>query len=365
MDVCDLFNLRKHVYGVRKLNGWQKLAGDIDRNQSLNGLDPTTLNGFLLGYFKTFPAYDAPWQFVPKFIPEGNLDSFNRNPFIVNSVPALSYTSSSFIYATSAARSGYGGYHIGDLVDGPCTLCKSDIDEFDVENEILGAGKNYRLDLKVQDFRDVAVFQMGIKYDEELLEITDITSGSIAGFNKNEHTNLPIMENNHLKISWLYPAEGTKTLSDSSNLISIYIRTKQPVINLQSVMSIDKDSFPTSIYTEDFGCGADPETSIDIAEISPVGERSNSDVAKMSPLVCYPNPLSGDLNIAFESAVTETGDIRIVDVNGRLVHRREINIQKGINSYVIPETDMRCRPGLLTVTLRGAVTNKSTRLIKR
>ena len=83
-------------------------------------------------------------------------------------------------------------------------------------------------------------------------------------------------------------------------------------------------------------------------------------------LICYPNPVSGDFSIAFESAVETSGQIQIRDINGKTVYAGVVAIAPGKNLLQIPESGISSAPaGVLTMSLSTPEFVKTARIIKK
>lgn len=369
ITTCDVIKIRRFVLDIENLNGWQQLAGDVNRDERVSTLDGAIITKMILGIIKTFPPYQAPWRFAPRFIAENEPVQWDISPFNMSATgPGTVYTDPNFTYNSALAQRGYGGVHLGDVGDCQLNLCES-TPELDLPATILAPGKRYLINIKSNDFDQVYGFQLGLQIDHELMEVKDVRSENLTAFNKEAYANLNELQNNALRVLWYKDDATAQSLSKGNTLLSFEVETKQAVTNLSAAFKIDNSVLKNAFYQDEAACDTDLDLYASITDLGAVEGRSTNptELTGLNPaLICFPNPVSGELNIAFESAVAEKGEIRMVDVNGRIVRIMPVHIEKGVNTLRLSATDLEAVPaGILTVTLHSDTATKSARVSKQ
>jgi Secretion system C-terminal sorting domain len=96
-----------------------------------------------------------------------------------------------------------------------------------------------------------------------------------------------------------------------------------------------------------------------------VFKRSNTVIVQLIKLSggmqLYPNPIAGAAQLAVQSDVATQGDIRITDVNGRVVSRQTIQIGKGVNVIALSNVS-KLKAGAYFVQVM--MTNGKTKIFK-
>jgi hypothetical protein len=90
----------------------------------------------------------------------------------------------------------------------------------------------------------------------------------------------------------------------------------------------------TLTVTANNSCGASPAASLTIAVNPACRTTATEDPAgNLQELIAYPNPANQVLNLAFQSGDEAKGVIRMLDMLGHEMLRRDIPISKGRNQY--------------------------------
>ncbi|NNF20432.1 MAG: T9SS type A sorting domain-containing protein, partial [Saprospiraceae bacterium] len=82
---------------------------------------------------------------------------------------------------------------------------------------------------------------------------------------------------------------------------------------------------------------------------------------KFSDLLLFPNPTSGELNISFKANHDQDADLTIVSFDGKVVLRRSMQTNKGINKVVVSIDDFN--KGTYVVMLKSGVQHISKTVI--
>lgn len=69
-------------------------------------------------------------------------------------------------------------------------------------------------------------------------------------------------------------------------------------------------------------------------------------------VLTFPNPTSGNFQIAFDSESSEFGKIEILDLTGRIMYQKSIEIEVGFNNIHID--DFNELPGIYYISIRSA-----------
>lgn len=102
---------------------------------------------------------------------------------------------------------------------------------------------------------------------------------------------------------------------------SYFRNSKEEILNPEDIQMV--------VFTQDSKLGFDS-----VLEFNNLNFNLRSDIQSTitSELSVYPNPSSGNVKLSFDSPLTRTAVLRVVDILGREVLKEEILINKGVNT---------------------------------
>jgi hypothetical protein len=67
----------------------------------------------------------------------------------------------------------------------------------------------------------------------------------------------------------------------------------------------------------------------------------------------YPNPAKGRMNIAFDAIRTGKAEVRVMDVQGRILNSRVVGVNEGVNVIGVDVSELRTGMYLVRVEVDG------------
>jgi Secretion system C-terminal sorting domain len=350
ITVYDLYLIQRHVLNINGYSlptGYDKIAADANRNNSITTFDVTELRKLILGIYQSLPGVDAPWLYTPEYIPQDFASQFNFDPFRMDingqiDVAPTVYLDSDWEYdilPSWADKRGYDGIKIGDVVDSP-QFC--DEDEIEFLNLILMAPNQvFEIDIKAEGFIQVEAFQMGMFIDHEKLEVLDLTAGDVPSFSKEENAGLTMLEENKLNIAWFNPfGQASALASQNNSLFKLTVKALQPIASPETAISIhnEQSELQTGFFNA-LGCVEGIQLQAAIVPLSTLGRAGDRNAGDAygeqlaNELFCYPNPASNQISLMFEhDQEAQQATLTIYDGQGRVMKSLPVSVQKGINN---------------------------------
>ncbi len=345
----DLVLISKHILGIEPLpTGYDQIAADANRSNSITTFDIVELRKLLLGIYKKLPVPETPWLYTPEYIPQDFQTQFDFNPFqmqINNQVVTpIQYTSSSWEYnilPPLSGQTGYDGIKIGDVFDGnEPEFC--DIGDISFQNPMLLAPNQiFEIDIKASGFSQVEAFQIGMFMDHEKLELLDVTPGNLPELSKTESIGLSSLEEDKLNMVWFKSDGQPQTLNAAgSMLVKLTVKALQPITDLGSALNIHNESIslPTGFFNA-FGCIENIQLQAVLTPLlglkGRLTDRNDGTPYKKqlaNDLFCFPNPASDQISILFENdAEPQEATFTIYDLQGRVAKSKSVHVEKGAN----------------------------------
>ena len=371
VKACDITRIVRHIQGLDPMNRWQIIAADVNRSNSVTTFDIVEIRKLILGIYKKFPAVDAPWRFIPEYIPADYLLEFNLNPFLMHInnvlVTGAPYTDPTWEYQITNGnngKSGYDGVHLGDVDD--CTRFCEDPPVFSLVPTVLAPGQLYDVKVQASHFKDVAAFQLGMFVDYTKLDVLDVLPGILPDFTS-DAVGAAQLTDSQLKFLWFKNSGSSHTIIDGSELFTIRVQAKQIITDINAAIHLDDAVLKNAMYKE-----SDCEHPVALSGSGQLFDEGSEDSrttgsahTQQMRLVCYPNPVSGQLTVAFEQTLAESGDLTLTDVHGHIAYTTRLDLSAGVNTILIPAGELQNTPaGLLSVTLRTASNIRTERVIK-
>ena len=375
LTTFDLVCIKKDILNIAPLNdGYQIIAADANKSNSVTTFDIVELRKLILGIYDKLPAHNAPWRFVPEYIPQNHAIQFNFNPFdmTINGQPVSGtpYTEPTWEYAITDGnngQSGYDGIKIGDVCDTQFKCEEPPALAFN-STSILAPNEIYEISVKATDFEDVVGFQLGIFVDHEQLEVQAVDNGSLPEFAAEDNVGMTKLAEDQLNMVWFQSSTASHTIADNNTLFKITVKALQPVSDLGSAISLDTEkALLKSEFFDDNGC-VEVQLSGDIATLSrnsgPSAQSADGDGVN-STLYCYPNPAGDRFTVVFENGPARQGTLRFSDVNGKLIKSIALDLTEGINRINLQAGHTDGLPeGLLNIALYTDEGVKIGRMLK-
>lgn len=392
LTTFDLVCIQKHILGIEPLaNGYKQLAADANKSNSVTTFDIVLFRKLILGIDTALAAYAQPWRFIPEVVTQqavggGLQEDFDGIGFdtpFATTAPAMGpqtivptqYCEPTwpFLMRSGTVRNGFDAVKLGNIcgdVD-PGELaedCPGDVALL-VPNISVAQGEIIELNVKGFGFQSVAAFQAGIKAPKEDFEFIGKASGSIGDFGTTETTpgDLNQVEEG-IKAVWMRDNLSPQTLADGGSLFKVTLRAKQSISDLSQVLALDKSILETYFLTAEGGCVSSASLEISVGNLGG-GERSGGQSADSGPtagqkIFCLPNPASDRLTVLFDADRDFDGDLRVHDLQGRLLQTVAQSFVKGRNVVNISNFE-RLPAGILHVSVFDGKSLHSARVSKQ
>ena len=388
VDAKDLFDIQQHVLGINPLtSGYQKIAADVNKSGTITTFDITELRKFIYGTsipfgYSTLPAFDQPWRFMPEFIPQQNATAFNNNPFEMTlngaSVTHNTYTSSAWQFSFPGTVQGFDGVKMGDVNsswpagsdDAPCESVIFEPSDGGptllVNSTALAQDEVVKLKFKTGNFQQLQAFQFGLHLPSDKFEIQDVTDISLAGYNTEDYFGLEHLNEGKLATLWYNQAAGTVSLTDNSVLFSLTVKAKQPISDIQPLITLDGSLLPNKVWTASpSSVSTPPSLEVSVEWLTPRSQPSNSLSQVSAPaLKCFPNPFSDGFMLTFDAVQTdESALLTVSDLTGRVLRQQNVYVAPGRNLFNV--TDMADLPaGNYTASLTVSEQPHTVKVVK-
>ncbi len=188
-----------------------------------------------------------------------------------------------------------------------------------------------------------------------LIELTDPPTAvdDITETGVGQLITVPVLENDILQ------APVTLTIEQPATQGETYIPFTNPnVINYQPTAGfLGQDSVVYKIAYL-----AEPDL-FDMATIyiNVVDDSGIGDISVQTGLHIYPNPATSEINIVYEAVENGRLELGIYDLTGRIIHKKNLEIQSGNNTFSI--TNLNLMPGVYMVRLSNGTVFALQKLI--
>ena len=323
VTALDMAIIQQHVTNPQTptlVNPYMLIAGDINNDGSINGIDLAIGQAVILGNQSTFNN-NTSWVFVPKSYVFPN----PLNPFSPPYPHKLTYTNvqSNFI------NQDYWGIKVGDVnnsVSAAQAKGGNEVREYVNETKFvtydktLIKGSTITLDFTTENFKDILAYQFTMDADPEYLEVIDAKAGVLPGMTP-DYFGLKNASAGNVTGIW-YNNESYN-LFPKENAFSMTFKVKKSGKKLSECLKLSDNQIITTAYNSNY-----KEVELGLKFI-------NDFVTNQTPtFVLYqnqPNPFKHSTTISFELPRAEKASIEVMDLDGRVIKSIEKNYEKGLN----------------------------------
>ncbi|MFN8339775.1 MAG: T9SS type A sorting domain-containing protein [Saprospiraceae bacterium] len=349
LDGCttmDLVLIDRHVAGIQPFtDGYQKIAADVNKSNSITTDDKTMLQQLILGYTTSFtrnswewfePAYmnqfptgffNAPWQYCLSAIwpnvggfGERRWTALSRNEIQTNYINYFWYRTVKIGDVgrgnSSVAPNSYiclPPQYFGDSNTGS----RSVIGESLIQQVELKQNDEIEVSITVDVNDDLSAIMLPIFIDDQYFEITEVEF--LNDFIPKYHYS---KEFKTLTILDVTSDPNAKIDIVNGELVIVRLKVKQKIANVFDHIGWERNLRNIELinmraeYTEG-------DVSLELKNIYPSQERLHI--------------LQRGTMIELYSMIDENSNIAISSIDGRTLHSIHIKIEKGINNIEIPD----------------------------
>jgi Secretion system C-terminal sorting domain/Cohesin domain len=344
LNSLDGPRISRHILGTEPFTQkWQFFTADFNSSRTITSFDIVLINQVRAQGSSFVPpaGVTSPWRFLDEA--EYNSAAFGTLPIMTEIVfnKPIPEPSGSLLQNFVAIKRGNVDL-ISDGTDGVCIACnsspllKGESDDRNLESDIvtvglstdwekMEAGDIVRIPIRVNDFKEIIGFSLGLQLDPKFLEIESV-----------EMAELPLdwgslaadKEENMARISWTGAKVGGYTLAPTAVLCYINAKVLQTTYPIDAMKIVMDSDFGSSLVDDNWEMSRfewlESETDYELSDLG----------LKLSAV---PNPFSDQITITYHQPVSGEANLRLVDINGREIARQQQQGVSGWHQWIVPE----------------------------
>ena len=328
ISVADMILIQKHILGLSPLNSPYKiLAADVNNSQNVTGADIIQIRKLLLGYYNEFPQ-NTSWRFID-----------GEHTFIDPANPWMSDIPETYEIFNLQENmvADFNGYKVGDVNNSatPNQLIGDQIDTrsdeklfLEIDDARLSSGESSWVEVRATDMEMIIGLQVGIAYAQSDLSIIEIRSAEL----EIDESNFRIdKQEGTMKFIWT----SNQPVENHSNVVLFEMLVEANTdTRINQALRLDDKVLRNESY----------DTNLDITGLelksSIVDIEEDNVITEMTVSQNEPNPWNASTSINIVSTVTSSGTMRIMDVNGKVVYSRNVEIVQGENVLVLNREEL-------------------------
>jgi hypothetical protein len=323
----DIVLIQKHILGLQLLNSPYKIiAADVNNSQSITAKDVSDIRRLILGVTTGF-TNNKPWKFInanvkfqdvnhPWPYMESNTISKLNNDLLDNNFIAVKMGDVSGNAKTNSLQATTGRSNVTT--------------EISLQNSSFEPNEVIKIPVKLSYEKMIYGMQAEFTYDPSVLNFIELLSGNVT-INESNYT-VEATVNGKIKISW----DQLNGISCNDPLFYLVFKSNLKG-TLNNVFALSNDNFLSEVYDEN-------AKNIDLRVKFYKGNGEAS--AAFYLFQNQPNPFSSTTTISFQLPKDGFVDLKISDVNGKVVLTNKQYFKAGFNSVEINKSELN-RTGVL------------------
>ena len=351
ISTVDILFIQKHILGLDGLTSpYKMIAADVNNDCKIAGNDIIQVRKLLLGYYENdeLPANNS-WRFIQ----EGQTFDGQTQPCEFSEEIDLSYiqansTNNNFV----AVKVGDVNGTTTDGLDNEVETRGNNELDFIIDNASFKAGQVVRIPVYASDFYNLKGLQFTLSMKDFM--INGIEKGMLKIGRDNANMNLA--EFGVISVSY---DEIDGVSANEDDVLFTLIATAVVDGELRENIKLTNDGLIAESY---FGSDFEIESvSINLRDGGSIYEVDNA----FTLLQNQPNPFSELTNIRFELPRAGVANLKIYDIQGRLLYAKSGEYSKGYNMITIRKDDLNVTGELFyQVEFEGNVDTRRMILIK-
>jgi hypothetical protein len=322
VNTLDLVQIQRHILGIKRLDDpYLMIAADADGDESIRINDIIEIRKLILGISEKLPKVDS-WRMLKK-VPEMGKNPWPFEEVILHGILTEDQRESDFI-----------GVKVGDVDGSASTNIKSISTEprsvgvkLSIENKMIKAGDEVDVIVKSAEFNEVHGMQFTLKHPG--LELLSIEGRGIE-LSREQTGN---------------PQEGLTTLSWAA-IKGVTIEEGNEVMRLRFKSQYDISTEKALEITNEVTM-AEAYVGFEMERVSISLETRNTDKVEVFSLSQNePNPWKDHTTIKFELPESNNVMLRIIDVTGKEVLKKDIKAVKGENIVQLSRSEINNLTGI-------------------
>ncbi|MCB9356931.1 MAG: T9SS type A sorting domain-containing protein [Lewinellaceae bacterium] len=298
----DVTAIQQHVANITPITDpYILVCADVNKSNSVSGLDATLLNQALLGNPVANNLFNTSWRFVPLSWVLSNPPWGFPEQIVFTSITE-SQTDQDFV-----------GMKIGDVTGdaNPANLAPEQPLVLRLDDRSPEAGEIMEVQISAGQKDNLAAFQCALRFDPALLELIDIQPGNTLPLQADNFGIFKVAEG-EIRVVWSQPA-GIPIAEDAP-LFLLRFKSLGAGFKLGEALLLDETELPALAYTDAL---EESEVEWVYLESTSAGQPANN--TGMQLFQNRPNPFSGSTVIGFALPEACEAQLRVYDLSGRLL----------------------------------------------
>lgn len=320
VSTLDLLKMQKHLLGLETFTTpFQYIAADINNSESVTAIDIIQLRKLILGYYDVLPNNQS-WRFIDK----AHVFPDPQNPWLSD----WAETYSIIPFSGSMNDVDFNAVKIGDinlsanLLLGSSMILPRGNEKCEIEYTVHAQEEEniYRVDISLLHADDYSAIQFSFNWNQSGFKVLDWKPGASLA---SEDIRMPVLSGENASIS-TFDVDGWQ--NNKEPLLTIWVESISAVKYPFQLFLSQAPTMPVAYTLQD-----DHEMPIQLlATTISTNQMDNR-----------PNPFSDMTTIRFVSTQSEPAILRVIDLDGRLIYTRQINLLPGDNEFVVRKSEVK------------------------
>lgn len=332
----DLVHIARHILLDTPLGtAYKKIAADVNASGSITTFDLVEIRKLILHIDSEFQNVDS-WEFVDAshvFPSQTNLFAF---PSFPSSIQSIDVTINGITPSPN-----FTGIKMGDInCNATNNLLPPPAPEIviKIEDKTVVKDEIVRVPIRVANFTAIEAYQLGLKFNSEVLKKQSINPADLTGAADPENFGLTEMGIGNIRSVWLSNDASDlnntimeTSLPNNSTLFELEFKAKMDYTRSSSAYKLsDLISLDDAVLAnQGFSEKGIHNIRLKFVEEGYFEKVANSSLL-LSPVKCYPNPAKSEINFQLDLRADSDVQLQIFDPLGKLVTQQEMVLSAGV-----------------------------------
>ena len=357
VTALDVTRLSQHVGGTLPFtNPLDFIAADINKTNTLNTTDVSTLQNALLNNPIALNQFKSSWRFVPT-------ETMFSTPYGSQAFWSFPEKRTFTGISTSQTNQDFNAVKVGDLVTpsvNPALKPASAVPVvFTVPDVALTPGVTVEVPFRCEHFEDLVALQACFWFNPEVMALDAVVPVANAPVQADNFGTWDLAEG-RLRLVWAVATAETK--AGNPELFKLRFRVLQGGYSLGDVLSISQKDMEASAWHADYRPERVALAYSPVTEARQRGEASTEGVG-FELYQNEPNPFKDKTVIGFQLPTAASATLTVYDESGRVVLTQQSDFAKGYNAMVLDRSLLKAS-GVLYYTLETATYSATKKMIQ-
>jgi len=356
---ADVTAIQQHLVGIAPITDpYRLVAADANASYTISTVDAGIIRQYLLGssVAEGTLLLTKSWRFIPT----DYIFPF-AGPY---TLPVFPQTRTLTAVTGNVPGQDFFGVKTGDVLeDGtidpankPGDFATGDPVIWTLQDRVLEAGEAVTLDFNVSNFNDIAAYQFAVQFDPSYLAFSHIETVSSSLPSLSADANFGLYNIAEGEIRTLWTNVYGQNVANGTTVFRLHFTAQQGGLKLSEVFALDAKALPEVAYTSKLEARQLQLAFLE-AETSDVNDPVGAGIQLFQN---QPNPFTERTLIGFVLPEACEAEMRIYDMNGRLLQLHRADFAAGVH-YLNFELGDATATGLLfyeLVTPYGRMSKK-------